>query len=96
MEYQDWDLQIFSDDGSLKDDSDFLKWDRLILEACEKTGREACPGRYLEEWVTKAGFENITHQRYRVPVGPWAKDQKMVRDHICATATCANYIFREM
>ena len=78
MEFQDWDLEIFSDDGSLKYDSDLATWDRLILEACDKVGQDPSPGKSLEEWITKAGFVNVNHQRFRVPTGPWAKDPRMV------------------
>ncbi|KAK2049588.1 methyltransferase [Colletotrichum somersetense] len=37
-------------------------------------GRTACPGPKLEGWVKDAGFQNVTHQRFKVPIGPWAKE----------------------
>jgi hypothetical protein len=28
----------------------------------------------LEGWVKDAGFQNVVHKRYKIPIGPWAKD----------------------
>ena len=37
-------------------------------------GREACPGPKLEGWVRDAGFTNVKHERFRLPIGSWPKD----------------------
>jgi hypothetical protein len=37
-------------------------------------GRESCPGPKLEGWARDAGFANVTHQRFRLPIGAWPKD----------------------
>jgi hypothetical protein len=73
-EFQDFDLQYYSEDGSLKEGSHTLTWINTLLEAARKTGREPSPGPRLEGWVRDAGFTNVTHQRFRFPIGPWAKD----------------------
>ncbi|KAK2018692.1 methyltransferase domain-containing protein [Colletotrichum eremochloae] len=74
VEFQDYDLLYTSDDGSLTEEHQTLQWKRLFLEACEKAGRDPRPGPKLKDWVREAGFVNITHKKYKMPVGPWPKD----------------------
>ncbi|KAH8881456.1 S-adenosyl-L-methionine-dependent methyltransferase [Thozetella sp. PMI_491] len=76
-EFQDFDLQYYSEDGSLTKEHKTLQWINLLLEAARKIGREPCPGPLFEGWVTDAGFENVTHKKFRFPIGPWAKDGKL-------------------
>ncbi|KAL2198336.1 S-adenosyl-L-methionine-dependent methyltransferase [Corynascus similis CBS 632.67] len=76
-EFEDFDLQYYSEDGSLKEDSKILFWINTLLEAARKIGREPCPGPKLEGWVKDAGFTNVTHHRFRFPIGTWPKDPKM-------------------
>ena len=54
-----------------------MKWIRTLLDAARQIGREPCPGPRLEEWVRAAGFENVTHRKVRLPIGPWPKDPKL-------------------
>ncbi|GJC86677.1 putative methyltransferase tdiE [Colletotrichum liriopes] len=43
--------------------------------ACKLINREANPGPQLETWVREAGdFVNITHQKFKIPIGDWPKD----------------------
>ncbi|KAF6821434.1 methyltransferase domain-containing protein [Colletotrichum musicola] len=74
VEFQDYNLLWESTDGSLTDDHHSLRWSKLLNEACEKFGKEPCPGPKLEGWVKDAGFVNVTHQKFKIPVGPWPKD----------------------
>ena len=36
------------------------------------------PGLSLHKWITDAGFENIVEEKYKLPIGPWAKDKHLV------------------
>ncbi|KAK1594633.1 methyltransferase domain-containing protein [Colletotrichum navitas] len=63
VEFQDYDLLYTSEDGSLTEEHQTLKWIRLILEACDKMGRDG-----------QAGFVNIAHEKFIVSIGPWPKD----------------------
>ncbi|OLN81629.1 Malonyl-[acyl-carrier protein] O-methyltransferase 1-like protein 5 [Colletotrichum chlorophyti] len=74
VEFQDYDLLYTSDDGSITDEHRTLQWDKQFVEACKSVGREACPGPKLEKWVKDAGFVNVVHQRFKMPIGPWPKD----------------------
>lgn len=76
-EFQDFDLQYYSEDGSLEESSSTLQWINTLLEAARRIDRDPCPGVKLEERVKAAGFENVTHQRFKFPVGPWARDKDM-------------------
>ena len=78
VEFQDFNLKYYSDDDTLKDDSDTSKWVDILLDASRKNGREPNPGPLLEGWVKTAGFTNIHHGKIKLPVGPWAKDKQKV------------------
>ncbi|KAF4823431.1 Secondary metabolism regulator LAE1 [Colletotrichum tropicale] len=74
VEFQDYDLSFVSDDGSLTEEHETMKWVQGFIKACETIGRNACPGPHLEEWVKDAGFTDVVHQRFKLPIGPWPKD----------------------
>ncbi|GJC84861.1 secondary metabolism regulator LAE1 [Colletotrichum liriopes] len=73
-EFQDYDLLFDSDDGTLTDDHDTMKWEKLGNEVADKIGREFSPGPKLYNRVKEAGFQNVVHKHYKIPIGPWAKD----------------------
>lgn len=73
-EFQDFDLQYYSDDGSLKPEDPLLYWISTLLDAARQLKRDPNPGSKLEGWVKDAGFKNVVHKRYKIPIGPWAKD----------------------
>ncbi|RYP50043.1 hypothetical protein DL768_004329 [Monosporascus sp. mg162] len=76
-EFQDFDLQYYSEDGSLTESHDTMKWINTLLGAARKIDRDPCPGVSLEKWVKEAGFKNVTHHRFKFPIGPWPRDPKM-------------------
>lgn len=49
----------------------------MLLGAARKIGRDPCPGASLEKWVTEAGFHDVTHHRFKFPIGPWPRDAKL-------------------
>ncbi|KAI9829801.1 MAG: hypothetical protein M1826_005378 [Phylliscum demangeonii] len=76
-EFQDWDITYYCDDGSLKADSALVQWDRLCIDAAFKNGRHPNPGPELTTWMADAGFTNIHHEIFKLPLGPWAKEKKL-------------------
>jgi hypothetical protein len=76
-EFQDYDFNFYSRDGSLKQDSTFLKWTRSLLDGFRALGKEPCPGPKLHDWLTDAGFENITTRKFSFPFGAWARDKRL-------------------
>lgn len=84
MEFQDFDITYYSEDGSLKEEQSISKWITALIDAARGFGRDPCPGPKLEGWMKDAGFEGVQHEKYRLPIGPWAKDKHLVcsaRDH---------------
>ena len=79
MEFQDFDMRFYSTDGSFVPDSAADQWAKEIILALETMDREPEPGPKLEKWVREAGFTNLYHQCFPIPVGIWPKDKRMVR-----------------
>lgn len=77
VEFQDFDLTYYSEDGTLKEDGPTNKWQTLLHSACRTIGRDPTPGPQLQKWVEEAGFENITEQRFTVPIGAWPRDKQL-------------------
>ncbi|KAF9877078.1 methyltransferase domain-containing protein [Colletotrichum karsti] len=73
-EFQDLNSEYYSDDGTYTEEHATRKWNKQFVDACEAMGRTGCPGLKLQDWVKDAGFQRITHQRFKCPVGPWARD----------------------
>ncbi|KAK2004877.1 TAM domain methyltransferase [Colletotrichum falcatum] len=73
-EFQDYSLLFDSDDGSLTDDHETMKWEKMGNKIADQIGRDFSPGPKLHNWVKEAGFCNVTHKHYKIPIGPWPKD----------------------
>ena len=73
-EFQDFDLQYYSDDGSLKPEDPLLFWISTLLDAARQLKRDPNPGSKLDGWVKDAGFQNVVHKKFKIPIGPWPKD----------------------
>ena len=78
VEFQDFDMLFYSEDGTLRENSNAQRWIRMIVDANRQAGREPSPGPKLEGWMRGAGFVNVVPKRYKVPIGPWAKDALQV------------------
>ncbi|KAI9883156.1 MAG: hypothetical protein M1823_005070 [Watsoniomyces obsoletus] len=76
-EFQDWDIKLFSDDGSLDPESSLVLWDDTCIKAFEILGREPRPGPKLADHLRNAGFQDVQQVLYKLPLGPWPKDEKM-------------------
>ncbi|KAG7049701.1 methyltransferase domain-containing protein [Colletotrichum scovillei] len=74
VEFQDYDISIVSDDGTLTEKHHTSKWMSLLIEACVSVGRDPRPGPNIEGWVKDVGFVDVVHQRFKMPIGPWPKD----------------------
>lgn len=77
-EFQDFDTTYYSEDGSLKEEHSSFKWITTLLEGVRSFGRDPCPGLKLEGLMKDAGFEGVQHEKFRMPIGPWAKDKHLV------------------
>jgi len=75
-EFQDGDFMMYSEDDSFKG-TWVEKWNADFMGAAAKGGRTGQPGPELEGWVRAAGFEDVHHERLRLPVGIWPKDKRL-------------------
>lgn len=85
-EFQDFDLQYYSDDGTLKEHHHTYIWITTLLDAMRRTGREPSPGPLHGAHLRNAGFQNVKHHRYKIPIGAWAKDPHMKDIGMCNMA----------
>ncbi|KAH8895803.1 S-adenosyl-L-methionine-dependent methyltransferase [Thozetella sp. PMI_491] len=79
FQHMDPDIELRSEDPSIVIDKDHIyqKWARLFYDAGDKLGRTfKFANGQMEEWARGAGFEDITHKKYKVPFGTWPKDKK--------------------
>jgi hypothetical protein len=74
VEFQDFDLLYYCDDGTMPADASSLVWDKLIIEATERAGREPSPGPKLEGYFKAVGFQKVTQRQFKIPIGSWPKD----------------------
>jgi hypothetical protein len=78
VEFQEKDLEVYSDDGTLTDDHSFKQLHTYFQAACSQSGRCASPGPRLPAWLKDAGFVNIHHRVIKLPYGLWPKDERLV------------------
>ena len=76
VEFQDGYLSIYNEDGSTRG-TWLEKWSTDIANAATHGGRTVQPGLYLQQWIREAGFEDVHHERIRLPLGVWSKDKQM-------------------
>jgi len=66
-----------SHDKSLKEDGNWASWATQTFDIVRQLGREPHPGPKLERWVRDAGFINIRREKFKMPVGSWAKEKRL-------------------
>ncbi|KAJ0348794.1 hypothetical protein KNSL1_005199 [Colletotrichum chrysophilum] len=75
-EFQDMDIELYSDDGTLTEQHATRDWSRTFVTTLRSMQLDPAPGPQLEGWIRQQGsFTNITHQKFKAPVGPWPKDK---------------------
>lgn len=65
-----------SDDGTT-DGTIFENWGKISLEAGDCFGKTLRVVDESTEYMTKAGFQDVTQRRFRVPIGTWPKDSRL-------------------
>lgn len=73
MEVQEVDIDIYSEDGSLKDDDPLRVWNRQCQEAIALDGRTFSPGPHTRRRMEQAGFVNVREYPFKLPIGVWPK-----------------------
>ncbi|KNG82938.1 putative SAM domain methyltransferase [Aspergillus nomiae NRRL 13137] len=68
---------IFSDDDSISNAPYLSEWRDMLIEASRKFGKEMGVAKNYKQWMTEAGFTDVTEEIFKVPFSPWAKDPKL-------------------
>lgn len=76
LELKEFDVNMFSDDGSVKPDSAGKKYFNTLIEAATKAGQKMDDTARLAGRVKDAGFVDIQEKNYKVPCGTWPKDKR--------------------
>lgn len=73
-------ITLHSDSPEVKDDPDhiFKRWANIFHEAGDKMNRTLRIGTNgkMKRYLHDAGFINIVHRSYQVPVGTWSSDAR--------------------
>ncbi|RAL12365.1 class I SAM-dependent methyltransferase [Aspergillus homomorphus CBS 101889] len=77
VEFQEFHLVNYSQDGTLDEHNNINKFYELLREACDRMGRPVTIGGKLREYAAQAGFSNIHHRVFPLPLGTWPKDRRM-------------------
>jgi len=78
-EFQDFDIDYYSQDGSLTNDHALRRWLTMSYDAENATKRSLRPGKHLAQWMREAGFVDIHVVRSPLPLGIWPRDMKLKR-----------------
>ncbi|RMI96584.1 hypothetical protein CDV36_016324 [Fusarium kuroshium] len=77
IEFQESANTLYSEDGSLAPENPMVQMmDNLIL-ACDKIGRTMDPAPSFQPWAKETGFTELKEKRFKLPIGPWPKDQRL-------------------
>ncbi|KAK1760216.1 methyltransferase domain-containing protein [Echria macrotheca] len=74
VELQDFDLTVYCDDWDRPEDQPIYQWAQLLIDGARMMGREPSPGVGLRGWMEAAGFQEVTHRQFKVPIGGWSDD----------------------
>ncbi|KAH7174850.1 S-adenosyl-L-methionine-dependent methyltransferase [Fusarium flagelliforme] len=77
VEMQEYDAWIFSDDDSCDRAPWTMEWVAKLDEASKMFGKQINIAKYHKQWMIDAGFEDVQERVHRIPIGPWAKDEKL-------------------
>ncbi len=69
-----------------------MLWDDTCIKAFEILGREPRPGPKLAQRLREAGFQDVQQVLYKLPLGPWPKDEKMVSSIITIPPSLSFFI----
>lgn len=75
IEQMELDVRVYSDDGSLKPEHELHGWGGLFIRCSERAGRSLRTHETMRGAIEQAGFVDIHEKKYKIPLGPWAKDK---------------------
>ncbi|KAJ5296612.1 uncharacterized protein N7443_007505 [Penicillium atrosanguineum] len=75
IEQMEIDVRVYSDDGTLKKEHQLWGWGDMFIRCSERAGRSLRTHETMRSAIEKAGFVDIREEKYKIPLGPWAKDK---------------------
>lgn len=77
VENQEFDLSFACDDGSQPADAASARWANLWNEGIQRSGLDGrCYPERMMDQMREAGFINVRMTFFRMPIGPWPRDDK--------------------
>ncbi|CZR64037.1 related to methyltransferase [Phialocephala subalpina] len=76
IEIQDHENTFYCDDGSMPEDYTPKQMFSYVQQGLALFGKDTTAMLSVDDKLVAAGFTNITHRIFKLPVGPWAKDKK--------------------
>ncbi|KAK2800848.1 hypothetical protein FQN50_007989 [Emmonsiellopsis sp. PD_5] len=70
-------IQFKSDDGTVTKDHVLSRWSSIFYEAADKFGKTFRTCEEAKGNLEKAGFVDVTEQRYKIPLGGWSSDPRL-------------------
>lgn len=104
IEVLEFETEMQSQTQALSDDHVYKRWNRAMVLAADRMGK---PTHNVARGATKtaleeAGYVDLVHERFKVPLGDWAADPKLRRIGRCthdwvdeSLETFGLYIFKE-
>ena len=77
IELSEMETGIFSDDGTVPEDSACNQWWELLRESFARMGKAIIPVKDYEPLLKNAGFVNVQWQVMKRPNNDWPKDPRM-------------------
>lgn len=76
IEFAEYEMDLYSDDGSFHSGLYLWKFYDLVKKAAKKHGREFNVTTKLKGMLEDAGFEDIHYETIKLPLGTWPADKK--------------------
>ncbi|KAF3930432.1 hypothetical protein ABW20_dc0102883 [Dactylellina cionopaga] len=71
IESQEVLTHAFCDDGTIPEDCNWKKWEKLYVDAAKLYGRPIDIAANLKEWFEEAGFVDVEEEVVKCPLGNW-------------------------
>lgn len=63
--------------GEPPKDCALVKWNKLIVEGAQRSGRPWTNVRHYAQWMREIGFEDVEEKTFYWPTRPWPKDKHL-------------------
>ncbi|KAK5261838.1 hypothetical protein LTR40_001474 [Exophiala xenobiotica] len=82
FEWQELDLKHYSEDKTMNRGNKLQQLFEHLSLAIGNLGRKLAVADDIEELLHKQGFQNIKHDKIKVPLGGWPKDARLTKDSV--------------